>query len=421
MLYEIVWFELARFSAELCSKINATSFSEFTHPMKSSQEFRLAGVDSLEDVERALGTIHGNRECGLAVSAKNLNKRRGSFRDAAYLQALLTWARLNPEAALNVDGGSEKSALEILGEACGYSSGIAAMSLSGSVKVRGEPVARQLALLGAKSRIEAAYQGDYDSLVHGRTIDLLSVSGATRQYLKPLFNGPSPRKVKDKFDLKSTIRGLAMRAAPSSTGLDESTISSLATLTHELFENTQDHAISNEQGQVYRRHVELLNVGWIASSEVDAKGDFYGNETLKAYWDAISSSQTGREKVAGLSFNFLDSGPGMAARLLGKPVFQMTAEEEATALQQCLRMHVTSKSTHATGLGLNAVLSEIALAAGFVRIRSGRQAIFKCFLPGANSAIQNLDFENWFGPQRELLRVAGTLVSIFIPLPRPTL
>lgn len=111
----------------------------------------------------------------------------------------------------------------------------------------------------------------------------------------------------------------------------------------------------------------------------------------------------------------------MAARLLGKPVFQMTAEEEATALQQCLRMHVTSKSTHATGLGLNAVLSEIALAAGFVRIRSGRQAIFKCFLPGANSAIQNLDFENWFGPQRELLRVAGTLVSIFIPLPRPTL
>ncbi|MGV0962214.1 MAG: hypothetical protein ACOYB1_20520 [Limnohabitans sp.] len=270
--------------------------------MKSSQEFRLASVDSLEDVERALGTIHGHRECGLAVSAKNLNKRRGSFRDAAYLQALLTWARLNPEAALNVDGGSEKSALDILDEACGYSSGIAAMSLSGSIKVRGDPVARQLALLGAKSRIEAAYQGDYDTLVHGRTIDLLSVSGASRQYLKPLFNGPSPRKVKDKFDLKSTIRGLAMRAAPSSTGLDESTISSLATLTHELFENTQDHAISDEQGQVYRRHVELLNVGWIASSEVDAKGDFYGNETLKAYWDAISSSQAGREKVAGLSF-----------------------------------------------------------------------------------------------------------------------
>lgn len=388
--------------------------------MKPSHEFRLSGIDSLEDVERALGAIHGHREYGLAVAAVNLNKRRGSLRDAAYLQALLTWSRLNPEAAINIVGGFEQGASAILDEACGYSVGIAAMSLAGLLKVRGEFVPRQIALLSAKSRIEAAYQGDYSSLVRGRTIDLLSVSGASRQYLKPLFNGPSPRMVKDKFDLKSTIRGLAMRAAPSSTDLDESTLSSLATLTHELFENTQDHAIADEHGQVYRRHVELLNVGWIASSEEEAKGDFYGNETLRAYWDAISSGQTGREKVSGFCFNFLDSGPGMAARLLGKPLFQMTIEEEASALRQCLRMHVTSKSTHATGLGLNAVLSEIAQAAGFVRIRSGRQAIFKCFLPGATSPIQNLEFENWFGQQRELLRVAGTLISIFIPLPRPT-
>ena len=388
--------------------------------MNQSQEIRLTGIDSLEDVERALGTINGHREYGLAVSAGNLNKRRGSLRDAAYLQALLTWSRLNPEATLNVGGGSEQSASEILEVACGYSIGIAAMSMSGSVKVRGESVARQLALLGAKSRIEAAYQGDYASLVHGRTIDLLSVSGASRQYLKPLFNGPSPRTVKDKFALKTTIRGLAMRAAPSSTDLGESTLSSLATLTHELFENTQDHAIADENERVYRRHVELLNVGWLSISEEDAKGDFYGNEALRAYWDAISSGQIGREKGAGLCFNFLDSGPGMVARLLRKPLYQMTVEEEASALRQCLRMHVTSKSTHATGLGLNAVLSEIAQSAGFVRIRSGRQAIFKCFLPGSSSAIQNLDFENWFGPQRELFRVAGTLVSIFIPLPRPT-
>jgi hypothetical protein len=388
--------------------------------MKPSQEFRLTGIDSLEDVERALGAIHGHRDHGLVVAAVNLNKRRGSLRDAAYLQALLTWSRLNPEAALDVIGGSEQNASEILKEACGYSVGIAAMSMSGLVKVRGEPVVRKIALQGAKSRIEAAYQGDYASLVRGRTIDLLSVSGASRQYLKPLFNGPSPRTVKDKFDLKSTIRGLAMRAAPSSTGLDESTLSSLANLTHELFENTQDHAIADEHGQVYRRHVELLNVGWIASSEEHAKGDFYGNETLRAYWNAISSGQPGREKVSGFSFNFLDSGPGMASRLLGKPVLQMTAEEEARALRKCLNVHVTSKSMHATGLGLNAVLAEVAQAAGFIRIRSGRQAIFKCFLPGSTGAIQNSNFENWFGPQRELLSVAGTLVSIFIPLPRPT-
>jgi len=135
--------------------------------MKPSHEFRLSGIDSLEDVEGALGAIHGHDAYGLAVAAVNLNKRRGSLRDASYLQALLTWSRLNPETALNVIGGSEKNTSELLDEACGYSVGIGAISMRGLVKVRGEPVVRQIALQGAKSRIEAAYQGDYASLVRG--------------------------------------------------------------------------------------------------------------------------------------------------------------------------------------------------------------------------------------------------------------
>lgn len=387
--------------------------------MPSSHEFHLTGIDSLEDVERALSAVHGHREYGLSVAAGNLNKRRGALRDSAYLQALLTWCRLNPEAALNVGGGPGQSTLKILDEACGYSIGIAAMSMSGSVKVLGESVSRPDALQRSKPRIEHAFNGDYDELVHGRTIDLLSVSGAARQFLKPLFSGPSPREVKDKFGLKTTIRGIAKRVAQLSKDLEDGALSSLATLTHEIFENTQDHATSDEHGQVYPRHVELLNVGWLSSSDEDSNGDFYENETLRKYWDSITSAQIGRRKAAGLCFNFLDSGPGMAARLLGKPHYQMDIEEEAKALRQCLKMHGTSKSTHATGLGLNAVLSEVAQAAGFIRIRSGRQAIFKCFQPGSNGEIKNTEFDNWFDPKRNLLPVAGTLVSIFIPLPRP--
>lgn len=386
--------------------------------MKIAQEFRLTGIDSLEDVERALGKIHGHRGYGLVVAASNLNKRRGSLRDAAFLQALLTWARLSPEADLNVVGGPDQQKEAVLEEVCGYSVGIAVLAMAGAIKVSGSSVFRPIALLGAKSRIEAAYQGDYGALARGRTVDLLSVSGAERQYLKPLFNGPSPQRVKDKFDLKATVRGAAMRTG-SPTDLDESTISALATLTHELFENTQDHAISDENGKVYRRHIELLNAGWITSSDEDAKGDFYGNETLRRYWNAISAGQADREKVSGFCFNFLDSGPGMAARLRGESVYNMTPDDEGVALRECLRLHVTSKSTHATGLGLQAVLDEISQASGFIRIRSGRQAIFKCFLPGSSQTDQSVDFEDWFGSNRGLVRVAGTLISVFLPLPRP--
>ena len=386
--------------------------------MSTSQEFRLTGIDSLEDVEGALGTIHAHREYGVVVAASNLNKRRGSLRDAAYLQALLTWARLSPPATLSLVGGSGQSREAILEEACGYSVGIAMLAMAGGIKVAGESSFRQEALLSARKRMEAAYQGDYAGLSRGRTVDLLSVSGADRQYLKPLFNGSSPTKVKDKFDLKATVRGIAMRTT-SATNLDDSTVSALATLTHELFENTQDHAISDESGKLYRRHVELLNAGWITTSDEEAKADFYGNDTLRRYWSTISAAQKDREKVSGFCFNFLDSGPGMAARLRRQPIYTMSLSEESAALRECLRMHVTSKSTHGTGSGLNAVIEEVAQAAGFIRLRSGRQAIFKCFMPGPRNSNEVVEFEDWFGPERELMRVAGTLISIFLPLPRP--
>ncbi len=386
--------------------------------MKPAPDLRLASIDSLEDVEKALASIHANRDARLTVAASTLNKRRGALRDAAFLQTILTWSRLGGEASMNVVGGSEQSTEEILDEACGYSTGIAALAMSGAVRIANESMPRGEALSRAKGRMDAAFQGDYAALLRGRTIDLMCVSGADRQYLKPLFSRPAADSVKDRFALRSTIRAMAMRVAPSSADLNESLISALATLTHELFENTQEHAVTDELGQSYRRHVELVNAGWLSTSDDDASTDFFSSESLREYWKSLTLRTFDRAKVSGFCFNFLDSGPGMAARIRGKRVFELSPEDEALAVRECLQMHVTSKSTHASGGGLQDVLSEVADSRGFIRIRSGRQAIFKCFSPD-EIADTAAPFENWFGEARELQRVAGTLVSVFIPLPRP--
>ena len=388
--------------------------------MTTAVDFRLTAIDSLEEIDRAIATVHAYRGRDLAVFATALDKRRGAIRDAAFLQLLLTWARLNPKNCLNLLSNADDDPQVVLREACGYSVGLAIMSIAGSIKVAGSSVHRAEALLPGKDRITAAYKGAFERLVKGRTVDLLCVSGAELQYLKPLFRSASPHSVKDKFDLKSTVRGLALRAYPNAADdLDDSTVSALATLTHELFENTQDHAITDIAGQPYRRHVEVVFVSWVVLNDVEAQNDLTGNEELRKYWSALFDRQSRNRQVAGLCFSFLDSGPGMASRLLGKEYSQMEVQEEAQALRRCLRLGVSSKLTRGTGGGFTEVLIEAEKAGGLVRVRSGRQAIFRCFAPGESAGDVSTGFKDWYDDGRELMRVAGTLITVFIPMPRP--
>jgi hypothetical protein len=388
--------------------------------MKPTQEFRLPSVDSLEQIEGALETVFAYREHDIGIHATALDKRRGALRDAAYLQILLTWARLSPLASLNLLSNTGKDVAGILEEACGYSVGIAAIAVAAGVKVQGQSIAKFEALRPASSRINDAYEGQLENLVKGRTVDLLSVSGAERQFLKPLFYAPKRGAVKDKFDLKGTVRALAMRASQARPDeLDEGTISALSTLTHELFENTQEHATTNLDGQDYRRHVELMTASWVVMSDDETRNDLTVNQSLREYWEDLSERQKTKRQVAGICFSFVDSGPGMAARLKGREYFQMDLEEERAALHECLRMRGTSKSEKGTGGGFNDVLDAVSEARGFIRIRSGRLAIFRCFPPDKEIGIVSDGFQNWFGDDKKLQRVAGTLVSVFIPFPRP--
>lgn len=389
--------------------------------MSQSPDFRLLGIDSLEDFETAMSSVHAHRDKDIGVFATALDKRRGALRDAAFLQLILTWARLSPRANIHLLSNTNAPAEGTIEEACGYSVGIAAVALAGGVMVNSELVPRALVLAPATDRMEAGYQGRFAQLMKGRTVDLLVVSGAKRQYIKPLFSDPSPKAVRDKFDLKGTVRALATLTAPLPTSnLDDETIAALATLTHELVENMQEHATEDAKGKAYRRHIELVTASWLAFSEEESQNDLTANPSLRRYWARHAAIQPGERKVAGVCFSFLDSGPGMAARLTGKDIFELPFEEEKVALRECLRLRVTSKKEEGTGGGLEAVLTHVSQANGFVRIRSGRQAIFRSFAPGDEPGNVCENFENWYEGKSELLRAAGTLISVFIPLPRQT-
>lgn len=379
-----------------------------------------SSCNSLAEIEAAVGSIRANRGANLVISPATLSKRRGAFHDASLLQALLTWARLSPDAQLKISSRSQGLSKEVLlSESCDYSVGIAALALAPSISVDDVETQRAEALTPAQQRIDYAFEGRFDQLTKGRCVDLLSVSGAQRQYIKPLFSRPSSDSVKDKYSLKPTVRGLAIQAHPrASEFLSERVVLALSTLTHELFENTQDHATTDLRGHPYRRHVEGLFVSWLRLTDDLAKDDFFRSKQLRDYWATLASSQRDREAVAGICFSFIDSGPGMAARLKGKDHFEMSIQEERDALLECLRIRSTTKLEQGAGGGLTEVLTELSELHGLVRIRSGRLSISRAFSPGSTNSEPNEGFDDWFEDKKELPAVAGTLISIFIPLPK---
>lgn len=378
-----------------------------------------ADVGSLAEIEKTISSIFALRGGNLAVAPGTLSKRRGAFLDPALLQAIITWARLSPTGKLRLGHQGHLAASKALEESCDYAVGIGALAVAPEIVAAGEVTSRSAALKPATGRMEAAYEGDFSALQRGRSADLIAVGGAARQYLSPLFARSNPAVVKDKFGLKATVRGLALQAHPNADELlSDSTYSALATLTHELFENTQEHAGADIQLQPYRRHIEAMFVSWMSLSDSVARADFFGNATLRDYWASIAGGQSPRQQPAGLCISFVDSGPGMAARLLGKEYASMSDAEERHALLECLKIHVSTKPSRAAGGGLSEVLTELSALDALVRIRSGRLSIFKCFAPGVRRETLVDGFENWFDNDRALARVAGTLVSIFIPLPR---
>jgi hypothetical protein len=378
-----------------------------------------ASESSLPELEAELAKIHGARGWDLSISPTLLSKRRGAFHDAAVLQVLITWARLNPSARLKLSSRNQGIPMErLLVESCDYSVGIATLAIAPIILVDGVEIPRSTSLLSAASRMDNAFEGRYEELVKGRCVDLLCVSGAKRQFVKPLFDGPNKDLLKDKFSLKTTVRGLAMKAHPRAAEfLSDSVIKALATFTHELFENTQDHAISDLGLKKYRRHVEGLFVSNVTWTDDSASNDFFSNAPLRDYWATLATIQsTNREGVSGICFSFIDSGPGMAARMSGQEHFSMEIEQEREALLSCLNLRSTTKAESGAGGGLTEVLNELSDLHGLIRIRSGRLSIFKAFSPSAPVQEPHEGFQNWFENRESLAAVAGTLISIFIPL-----
>lgn len=332
--------------------------------------------------------------------------------DASRLQMVVTLARQRLQSDYleihpNVPEGA---AIEGV---CSYSPGIAGVRLARGIRQGTLEIDRRDVLRAAAEKMQATDAGNFDQVVHGRSLDLICVAGSKVQYLRPLFTARGV--VKEHTEMRKTMQTLVgFVNKQSKDKVPESLVDSLGLFSSELIQNTQEHAVKNHAGKPYLAHVEGMMLGWTRFSEELFSEDFSGNANLRAYWDKESGETgSGMTSLRAFEVSYFDSGPGLVSRFKGRPVTDMTLKEERNFLLECLKHKSTSKSEDAAGEGLPSVLSELKKVSGLMRIRSGRLSIFNVF-SREDTQRDLFDFEDW--SDTPLAPAEGAVISILVPL-----
>jgi len=378
-------------------------------PLKLETDFSISGIEGF------IRRISGSAGAPLLVNQNFIGVRKGAMHDAARLQMLTTWARSAKEKSLHFDPQSSKE--KRLEELCGYSPGIAVLRLCEEVSIGGVKIPRKEALVGAIGRMRKIDDFErMNEIVKGRIIDLICVSGAKVQYLRPLFNARNKWSLKNQGEMILTMRMVINYIAQDKRGrIARDVLEECALFFRELMKNTQEHATSDHMNRSYIEHVEGVIFSCHIMYEKDYKKDFAGNSLLLEFWDDNKTYyKDGRDEgLHCLQMSFFDTGPGFASRATGRALDELSLEEEENAFFDCLKKHFTTKKETGAGNGLSEVLVDLDKLGGLISIRSGRLRKFNVLKKGGRGLT---DFVDWFGGERELAPVVGAVVSLLIPI-----
>jgi hypothetical protein len=147
----------------------------------------------------------------------------------------------------------------------------------------------------------------------------------------------------------------------------------VGSLLHEVFENTDEHATRDIEGNILKKSVRgfFVRRHWLSASEIEHLTDGY--PPLRVFCESIPTFGDGKRQL--IEVSVFDSGPGLAQRLKNKPLAAMSTREEFDAVQDCFRAGVTTKTHSGHGIGLKYVVRLLRQKKGFMRVRTGRLPI----------------------------------------------
>ncbi|MEO9806687.1 MAG: hypothetical protein ABJF04_25730 [Reichenbachiella sp.] len=210
---------------------------------------------------------------------------------------------------------------------------------------------------------------------------------------------------------------------------NDTSISDVSSVVHELFDNTNQWAKTTFDSKSYYFPNYRGCIMNLYLQDQLGNGFSSFEPTVNQYLNNLASHEIGtlefsqsqselfsNDKLGLVEISIIDTGPGMARRILAKDYSEMNEEEEANGVIQCFQKYMTSDSTGTRtvrGRGLSKVV-ELIGKTGLIRVRSGRTEIIRNFLTtpyGSNDTSRGLRFTN----KLSLNPFEGTCISILYP------
>ncbi len=185
---------------------------------------------------------------------------------------------------------------------------------------------------------------------------------------------------------------------------------------YELFRNTHEHARHDLAGNFLARSLRVVHARR-HSITPQALASIADDVPPIAEYCRRLRTRTGRAQLQLLELSVLDSGPGLAARWLGR---QATSDappgSEKQAVLDCFERGASTKPRPGAGMGLPNLIAIGRKANGFLRLRTGAQSMYADLGLERDQPFGSLPTLSPLHGERSIARAAGTLWSLILPI-----
>lgn len=355
-----------------------------------------------------------------AIQIPTRARHQAAGAEAAFVQALGTWANQTPGATLKTYAPSANDIqIERL---CRRLYGMSACAVADRITTKiGEDIT-MIAAKRAADRIILLGRESTTSSSRGPQVEILCADHLSLSHPKLLYNvdenDVATVKDLDAFNeiVSRTIIGQIIETSYRK-GLPDQFEKILAVALYELFRNTDEHGWANDTGDAPRKSIRGFQARKFSLLPETLVSLTEASPPMHAYCSNLAPARSTNSQVQLVEISVFDSGPGMAASLSGKRTTDLSFNEESELVRRCFEKHVSRKNSSSDGLGLPNLAAALTRAGGFMRVRTGRCAFYSNFVTDPQDTYGSQPvLRNWFEDTREAAPVAGTLFTLLFPL-----
>lgn len=246
-------------------------------------------------------------------------------------------------------------------------------------------------------------------------------------YIEKLGSNPQPRLPEQITAVIKSMIDKSMAVTGGANPLSGKALEYIGRIFFELFLNTHEHGTRGIFRSEWLRpgmriiYAQSVNLIEKASDKITMQ-----QPALHQYSES-SKAQGMQSKKRFVEVGIVDSGLGYCGRWLADQQKEnsfsaLKIEDEYQIFKQCFQFRQTSTQNESKGNGLPVVMDRLTKLGGFIRIRSGRLAVYRNFIDSPYINNDSCSFFDWQSGKScesqitEMPSCAGVSITLLIPL-----